>query len=595
MNSKTTGLWFVLALALAAGIFFWQRQEHLRAPITAEILPRLPISEITSVQIFPAGAAEIRAERTNEIWNLTAPIFYPAQSTAIEALLNALKKLVPVTKISAAELRENKNSESEFGFENPQFGIDVVAGEQIWHLQVGNKTAPGDQVFVRVVGTDGAFVTSADWLKFIPRDANDWRDTSLLTADENNFDSIVLTNGALTLEFHRDPTNHLWRMSRPLPARADSARITAALQELQAARITQFVSDDPKTDLSAFGLQPADLDLWLGRGTNFSVAIHAGKNPADNPNQIFVKRDQWNSIFSIAKDSLAAWHGAINDFRDPHLLDLTAAVNEIEVRIADTNHFTLQRQATNDWKISEEKFPVDAASVQQFIRTLANLRVSEFVKDVVTAADLQSFGLATNSLQITLRRVVGDSNVLAQLLFGAMDTNKIFVKRADEDFVYALTLDDFNRLPENSWEFRARRLWNFSETNVAQITLQQSGQTRVLVRTGANKWTLAAGSGVINPPALEETAHRLGELEVYAWVGRNITVPEKFGLNTNNLQILVELKTGETFSTQFGAELPAAQTALAATMIDGERWAYVFPPVLYQFVLSYLTIPANVP
>jgi hypothetical protein len=40
----------------------------------------------------------------------------------------------------------------------------------------------------------------------------------------------------------------------------------------------------------------------------------------------------------------------------------------------------------------------------------------------------------------------------------------------------------------------------------------------------------------------------------------------------------------------FGTELPS-QTALAAVTLDGERWALIFPPVLYQFVLNYLTIP----
>jgi hypothetical protein len=118
-----------------------------------------------------------------------------------------------------------------------------------------------------------------------------------------------------------------------------------------------------------------------------------------------------------------------------------------------------------------------------------------------------------------------------------------------------------------------------------------------MVRNGLNKWSLAAGSqGIINPPALEETTHRFGELTVAGWVGRNITDPEKnYGLNTNNLQITFELKNGSKYSVDFGAEPPSSQTALAAVTLDGERWAFVFPPVLYQFVLSYLTIPANVP
>ena len=85
------------------------------------------------------------------------------------------------------------------------------------------------------------------------------------------------------------------------------------------------------------------------------------------------------------------------------------------------------------------------------------------------------------------------------------------------------------------------------------------------------------------------------DLAAAGWVGRNVTQPEKYGLTPDNLEITVELKNGEKFSTAFGTELPKAHTALAAVTLDGGRWAYVFPPVLYQFILSYLTIPANVP
>jgi hypothetical protein len=300
-------------------------------------------------------------------------------------------------------------------------------------------------------------------------------------------------------------------------------------------------------------------------------------------------------VVTTAREPLSPWRGSVNDWRDSHLLELTAPVAEIDVR--GETHFTLQRQGSNDWQIGGEKFPVDAENVQLFIKALAGLRVAEFVKDVVTTPDLPTYGLETPARQITLRSAAGDTNsVLVQLSFGTNQNNEVFVRRADEDFVYAVTAGDFNRLPEANWEFRERRIWDFTEGNVAQITLRQNGKTRQMVRNGLNKWSLAAGSqGIINPPALEETAHRLGELTAYAWFDRNLTEPEKYGLNTNNLQIVVELKNGAKYTVDFGTELPASQTALAAVTLDGERWALIFPPVLYQFVLSYLTIPANVP
>jgi len=446
---------------------------------------------------------------------------------------------------------------------------------------------------------DGAFVADADWLNFIPRSANDyWRDTALVNVNNSGLDWIVLTNGAKAIELRRDATNHFWRMIRPFPARADAERITDALQHLQTTRVTQFITDDPKADLTGFGLQPADLDLWLGHGTNFISAIHVGKSPTNDPTQVFARRNEWNAIFTTAREPLLPWHGSVNDFRDSHLLELTAPVAEIEVH-GQTN-FTLQRHGSNDWQVVGEKFPGDAENVQEFIKFLAGLRLTEFVKDVVTEPDLPAYGLATPSRRIILRSVAGDTNaVIAEILFGATQTNEVFVKRADEDFIYGVTNENLSRMPdfESSWEFRDRQTWNFSENDVSQIMLHQNGKTRVMIRNGLNQWSLAPGSqGIINPPAIEETTHRFGGLTATYWLGRNITEPEKnYGLNTNNLQITFELKNGEKRTVDFGMEAPPAHTALAAVTLAGERWAFVFPPVLYQFVLNYLTIPANVP
>jgi hypothetical protein len=594
MKSNTTAIWFVLAVALAACIWIFQHHFQPAAPVVAGLLPGLRPDRVTDVQVIPNGSREISVVRTNSAWLLQKPVAYPAQAAAIETLLAVLEKLTPVTRLTAEELRGRKNADAEFGFENKQFSLVVEAGDQRWQLLVGKPTAPGDQVFVRVVGMDDVFVTDTAWLQYLPHSGNDWRDTALVDA-AGACDSIIITNGAKVIELRCDPTNHLWRMTRPLPARADGERIAAALQQLRSARV-QFVSDDPKADLTAFGLQPAELDVWLGSGTNFLAAVHAGKNPPENPALIYARREGWNSVLTVAKDAVAPWRGAVNDFRDAHLLTLTAPVAEIEVRGENNNNFTLRRSGTNAWTLAGEKFSADPENVQVLLRLLAGFRASEFVKDRNTMVDLQGFGLGTPSRQITLRTVAGDTNsVLVQLQFGTAGTNQVFVKRADEDYVYALPLDDFKSMPVNGWTFRDRRIWNFSTNDVTQLTIRQNGKTRQIVRDAAGKWSLAPGSqGVLDARWMETIVSQFGDMTAAGWIARNFTEPEKFGFTPQGLQITIELKDGRKFTVDFGPEVQA-QAGLAAVTLDGERWAFVCPTSLYQFALLYLNIPPNTP
>lgn len=594
MKTKTTGIWFALAASLFAAIWFYQKNLQRAAHGPELLLPGLRLADVARVQITPGGQREISAVRSNGLWLLQKPLAYPAQTPAVEALVEALAKISPAVRLTAADMREHKNADADFGFENPQFNLLLEGDAARRQLIIGQKTAPGDQVYIRVVGTDGAYVTDAAWLALLPRNGNDWRDSSLVDAAAA-CDWIVVTNGPKIMEFRRNPTNQLWRMTRPLQTRADETRLAAALQQLRQARAEQFVTDNPNTDLSAYGLQPAEFSVWLGTGTNLNSGIIAGKATPEKPGQIYARRAGWNAVVTADKDTFASWRGAVNEFRDARLVTVAAPVAEIE--IIGPENFTLQRRGTNGWAVTGEKFSADPESVQNFFKLLAGLRVSEYVKDVVSPADLQGFGLATPARQIVLRGQPGDTNPpLARLIFGDTDTNRVFVKRGGEDFVYALKIEDLARLPEHGWEFRDHRLWNFSVTNIAQVTLKQAGKTRVLIRTGENKWSLGPGSqGIINPPALEETFHRLGDLAAAGWVGRNVTDPEKYGLNPDNLAVTIELTNGEKFTVNFGTELAQAQTALAAVTLDNERWIFVFPPVLFQFVTTYLAIPPNAP
>src|ERR1041385_7532868 len=93
MSAKTTWTWLVIAAGLFALIYFYHPHAHKPAVGPMRILPNLKPETVTSVQVRPGGTAQlqIRADRTNHLWQLSEPIVYPAQTASVERLLAYLQ------------------------------------------------------------------------------------------------------------------------------------------------------------------------------------------------------------------------------------------------------------------------------------------------------------------------------------------------------------------------------------------------------------------------------------------------------------------------------------------------------------------------
>ena len=74
MNTKSTWLWFLVAAGLFASIVLLD--HYLRPPViaTRNVLTGLQPASVTAVQVIPAGALEIRADRVNHAWLLAKPL-----------------------------------------------------------------------------------------------------------------------------------------------------------------------------------------------------------------------------------------------------------------------------------------------------------------------------------------------------------------------------------------------------------------------------------------------------------------------------------------------------------------------------------------
>jgi len=600
MNSKSTWIWIGLAALLAAVIFGLEKLGTTPVVVPVPLLADFKAEDVTSVQMTLADQSAMRAERSNGVWQITSPIVYPAQVASIEGLLDVLEHLPPATIIPPNEVRQRPNADEEFGFVNSQATLTLLSRNGLRLLKIGARTAPGNQVYVQVVGVEGVYVMDMDLLRALPRKLDDWRDTALVNLSGLVFDHLTVSNATAVLELQRDPAQSLWQLTRPVPARANNPRLRESLQKLHALRVTRFVTDDPKADADAFGLQTPELELTLAKSTNLVARLQFGKSPTNDSTQVFARRVGLNTIVTVPRGLLDPWRGTFNQFREPHLVALPTNVAQIEIRSAEP--FTLQRNADNGWRVVGQELPVDAGLVNDLIAALNRLEIVQF-KDSITEPDLPTYGLTTPVRQIIVSASVPSTNgvtngVLAALAFGGTNAGNIFVRRADENPVYAVAWADFQNLPAAAWQFRARQLWNFAIGDVTRIVVQQGDRRRELLHAGTNAWELAPGSsGVldgVHKAAIEETAHRFGELAATAWVGRGDENRARLGFGTNGLALTFELKTGAKYQVEFGGPSPE-NYPYTAVKRDGQTWFFEASLALYQLALYSLALPANVP
>jgi hypothetical protein len=592
MNSKSTWVWITLAAVLFAAVVGVEKFWRQAPPRVVALLPGFRAADVTSVQYIPAGQLEIRADRTNQTWQLVKPITFPAQAASIDALVTALQQIAPAQTIAGAELRQRPNADEEFGFNNRSI-LTLVSDADRRQLYLGGRTAPGDGVYVQIVGVEGVFVVDSQLLQLLPAKSDDWRNTALVDLRGQVLDHITVSNANNTIELQQATTNELWRLTAPMSARADNLRLTDALQKLHTTRVVQFVTDAP-TDLEAFGLHTPELVLTLARGTNILSGLVFGKSPTNDSTLIYVRRAGSPAVLAVEREPLRPWLAPLNDFRDPHLVTLLR--QPYEVQVTGTESFTLLR-GTNAWRLAGSELPVDAGFIGEFLLPLVAAPIQQF-KDAITAADLPQYGLTDPVRRIILLGGPTDTatnSVLAEVAFGTPTNGLVYVRRPDENSVYAIRIEDYARVAVTDWKLRDRQVWRFAPTNAVRIVLQRGAHRSELRRAGAASWMFAGGSqGVVTGSEVEKTVTQFGALDAGVWLARGDAARNDYGFSTNSLKVMLEMRDGTKHEVEFGGATPD-DYPYAAVKLDGETWIFEFPVILYKYLEFTLLNPAAFP
>jgi hypothetical protein len=593
MNWRNTWILVGVAVALFAFIMLFERRvttsDRVEPPRT--ILAGFKPAASTSLQLRRGTQFVINLERTNGTWRYTKPFNYAASTLAVGQFLEALDQLLPATYITPGAILSRKQTSADFGFDAPPIVIAMQAGGDRQELRFGTRTPAGDQVYLEVAGKAGVYVVAAGILDGLPRTQHDWRDTGLFSLPGAKLDRCEITRPGGGFALQRDLTNNLWRLTRPAQ-RADQLKTEFLLKRIADLRIAGFVSDDPRVDPDAYGLQNPAAEITLGTAAQIQK-IQIGRILTNDPALLYARQVNDTNVILVSRDVIDLIATPYTELRDRRLVAFAPeGIDTIEVRSGEP--FVAKRGA-NGWSVAE--VPVDSAFVTNLLVSLAELQVREFEKDVVT--DFTPFALAPPKRSLILRTTVtnaaGVTNVPVVLLdFGTNKTpDTVFVRRGDEDSVYTIHALDALHIPEAAWQLRDHRVWKFATNQVVRVTAKQGGRSRQFIRQPSGEWISTGGD--VNGYALEEVMFRLGELHATAWVGRGDMAKAVRRFGPGGYQLEVEVKEAETnrvFALEFGGPNPL-RLPYAATSVDGQPWVFEFPWALFAELVRHLSVPPD--
>ena len=608
MNSSTTRWLLALAAGLFVFIVFFERrtpgtavQADRETRLYADLVP----AEVSSLEYTRGTNLLFRLERAGENWQYRVPFVYPAVNGGVDHLLEALVALRSQSRVTPGEVLAQTNRLAAFGLNPPTAALAFHRGGRRTELRFGAATALGSQVYLQIVGQADLMAIDRGFLDHLPATANDWRDPALLSPTGSAFDRIAVRPGTNGFELARNPTNQVWRLVKPLSTAANSPKLQFLLRELEQARVTRFVNDDPGADLETYGLRPPERELVFSRDTNDLATLQIGRSPTNAPGEIFVRRAETSNVVAVARNLIEPWLADFREFCDRRLVVFKPDLVE-RIEVSADQAFALQHLGSNQWQIVEPyAAPADQVLVLEFLENLAEMQFSRYEREVAT--DFTPYGLTPPRREFTLRGAAaktpaGATNpVLAGLDIGLPVPNEqgaaFYARRLPENAVVTAFVSD--RLPRAAFELRDHRLWSFTTNQIATITVEQFGVTRKLLRLGPVQWVVA---GATNAPVdelhnvtLEEAADRLGGLRAERWVARGEDQLGRFGFTTVDHQVTVELLAGTNpgrHVIRFGRRAPGGGV-YAAVQLDGQPEPVIFgcPASLYEFVLSDLSIP----
>jgi len=468
VNPRNTGILAILALALAAFVYFYEiRGEGEReAAREAEkrLFPGLEAEAIEEVRLTPTDGGEARLVREEGAWRMREPVDFPADTVAVDGIASTLAQLVSDREIS------EPGAATEYGLGEDARIVRFRAGGVERGLRLGKKAPVGGGSYVSLVaaeqGASGAkgsvYLVPTFKLNSLLHTVDDLRDRRVMNFDLGSVDRIEASwpDGGVVLERGAEG----WRLVEPLETEADQAEVNGLLSDLAFLRAESFIDSAPD-DLTS-GLDAPEfvavLRIDAGEGEARSQRFELGSLQSDGKR---VARGAQPSLYRVRGNLLDALPRDLVAYRFKELASFDpseAQSFEIAFHEASAGQTTLLRGALEEgvWTTSPQKMAAGRAA--QLVASLASLGASDIVAESMGPDELAAMGLDPPAVAIRVEGAPteeGEAPVLAEVVLGQADPARgIAARRGDRETIFRLDPSAAEHVPISASAFENRFL-----------------------------------------------------------------------------------------------------------------------------------------
>jgi hypothetical protein len=365
MNFKTTVVLLIL-LIIVGGLAVYVRTSHKETPAVAvteknagpgKALFDVKADDISSIDIKPANGEEIALKKNGNDWRLTRPVNAPAINFEVDQILTPILAMRSVSQVDPSQAT---------GLNPAKYNITLTthAGKTIG-IAVGDRSAIGDAIYVRLQGSNMADVVSAQGSEINIKSVSDLRDKALVHVTSDKIEQVVLQDqDEPKIVLHKEGSK--WQEVEPLKFNADPDVMSRVLSSITGLEAGSFLKSNPKPAISqldqpqvrvSFSTKPPTTQPAAHPAAESGMTtIRLGQYDTIRKENIYASVSDSPEVVKVTASHLEDFKQKPLDFRDKDVLNIdpdkvksfTVAINkpattQPTTQPAEMREFTIER------------------------------------------------------------------------------------------------------------------------------------------------------------------------------------------------------------------------------------------------------------